>query len=319
MRFIRTGFSILELLLSVALLSILMLVMGQVLSNSTEAWKRGRSKITRFQQARQAFETLQQRLASANLATYWDYEYDPTAPTLPTRYRLRSDLTFRCGTAHSLLSPPDLGKLQGHALIFSAPLGADQEPRMERFRSVMNLCGFYVGHVKSPDLPPRAEEFGLTQQTQFGLFEFSQPMSLPALLGASTGPVVLPVTDSRLVAENVILLILLPWVINEGAADSPIIPAPDFQYDASLHEHQLPAALRVIMVAMDDDSADWITAVGKADQLIPSGLFENATSAVQISSDLRQLEAHLNHGLARRITHHIFDTTLSMQPSRWES
>ena len=296
-----------------------MLIMGQIISNSTDAWRRGRSKITRFQQARQAFETLQQRLASASLAPYWDYEYDAAAPTIPTQYGLRSDFVFRSGKAEATISPPSNGRLQGHAMIFTAPLGAHEDSAKVRFRSLINLWGCYVGFFETSTLLPRAEEFGLNGRAHFGLYEFCQPL-MP--VSESDAPVAAPavsISNPQFVAENVILLVIRPLAASADSPPSPYSMAQDFRYDSAEHGHQLPASVRVIMVAIDKDSANWVTDADKFDQLIPENLFEFAASAEQIDTDLRRLESHLNQGLGKRLSYQIFDTTLQLSPSRWES
>jgi uncharacterized protein (TIGR02599 family) len=310
----KLGFSILELLLSISLLAVLMLIIGQILSNSTRAWERGRSKITRFQQARQAFETVQQRLASATLAPYLDYEYNSSAPSIPVSYGRRSDLVFRSGEARSLIGQSGSGQLSGHALIFTTAAGLDQGPSRERFRSLLNLCGFYVSHGPPANVPGRGGEFGLTTTPQFGLFEFCQPTtySPPTNAGGLIAAAPIPAVAPRLLAENIFLLLILPLAPIEFGAFTYSPKTPSLRYDSSEHHHRLPLSVRVIMIAMDEASAVRVRDMGISSKLVPPYLFKSVTTSIEIDNDLHALEDHLNSDLASSISYQIFDTTLQL-------
>ena len=322
MRRSRHGFSLIELLLSMAVLSIMLVILGQVITNSTNAWSLGRGKITRYQEARQAFETIQQRLSQATLATYWDYEYDPSAPTIPTAYAPRSSLIFRCGEAPSVLTGLAGGDLTGHAIVFTAALGRDTSPEHGRFRALLNLCGFYVSHGPDESVPVKGKQAGLKDVKRFRLFEFCQPANeLPLFATTSTptspwtGPV--GVDHARPLAENIILLVLAP--VNNGVQANPNDIAPGYSYDAAAYNHELPAELRIIMVAMDEASAIRIGEGPAEKNLLPTGLFKNAASPADIDRDLRTLQDHLNTGLGVQVAYQIFDTVIPLPASRWNS
>lgn len=322
MRQARHGFSLIELLLSMAVLSIMLVMLGQVITSSTNAWTLGRGKITRFQEARQAFETIQQRLSQATLATCWDYEYDPAAPTIPTAYVPRSNLIFRCGDARSVLTGHTEGDLTGHAVAFTAALGRDTAPEHGRFRALLNLCCFYVSHGPDKSVPQQGKRAGLEAVRRFRLFEFCQPASELPLFATSSnttstwaGPV--GVEHSRALADNIMLLVLAP--MSGGVTVSPHAIAPDYSYDAAAHDHELPAALRVIMVAMDEASAIRLRDGHAEDDLLPAGIFKNVASSADIERDLRTLQDHLDRELDVRIAYQIFDTTIPLPASRWNS
>ncbi len=127
-------------------------------------------------------------------------------------------------------------------------------------------------------------------------------------------PPTVPIADApvRVLAENIIALVLLPELSphDADAATDPI--APHFQYDSragditSRTKHQLPPLLRVVMVAIDEPSAARLNPPGSttppAVLSILGTLFRDASS---LDDDLGKLSTVLNNN---NINYRIFDT-----------
>src|SRR5262245_57513174 len=78
------GFTLVELLLSMTILSIIMILSVQVVGQTQKIWTQGVNRLERFREARMAFENISQDLQQAVLNTYLTYKYnDGTHPIVP--------------------------------------------------------------------------------------------------------------------------------------------------------------------------------------------------------------------------------------------
>ena len=64
----RTGFTLLELLVSLTILSIIVVMLLQIINSASTNWQRVTDNAKAFESARAAFELLQQTLSQATLA-----------------------------------------------------------------------------------------------------------------------------------------------------------------------------------------------------------------------------------------------------------
>ena len=80
------GFTILELLVATAVLSLILVVMLSLITQTSSVWRSSSARIEAFQSARRGFENLTRSLEQATLNTYWDYDN----PSNPTIYRRKS-------------------------------------------------------------------------------------------------------------------------------------------------------------------------------------------------------------------------------------
>ena len=159
------GFTLVELLVSTAIIALIMLMLVQVTNNITSAWRSTAEKVEKFQGARDGFEAMTRRISQATLNTYWDY-YDvsgvtrnqSTAPQnfLPFSYGRQSDLRFisgpMTGPSWSLTYGSSVtGTLSSywptHGIFFQAPLGtiayADQ-PFYSAMDNMLNTWGYFL-------------------------------------------------------------------------------------------------------------------------------------------------------------------------------
>jgi uncharacterized protein (TIGR02599 family) len=126
------AFTLVELLLSMTILSILMLVVVNVIGIVQQQWTRSNSRVTAFREARMAFDVISRNLSQATLNTYWMTKEDPLFRDAAgidvvkgTGYERQSELEFVCGKTTGLLTRaagrPSL--YPGHGVFFQAPLG----------------------------------------------------------------------------------------------------------------------------------------------------------------------------------------------------
>ncbi len=161
-----SAFTLVELLVSTAIITLIMLVLVGITNQTSQTWRYTTDKIEKFQSARDGFESMTRRLSQATLNTYWDYlGIVPPSNTLaprskiittneyknfiPISYGRMSELRFLSGpmtNSPSASLVPGAGNGGGgdderhwptHGVFFQAPLGlvTDDAPT----KSALNL------------------------------------------------------------------------------------------------------------------------------------------------------------------------------------
>ena len=129
------GFTLAELLVSMAVLSVLLLMLTQLLAQIQSTWTYSESRISQFREARVAFDIITKNLSQATLHTYLDYERDQNNQVI--NYKRQSELHF------ITMEASDLGTNKpGHAIFFQAPLG--RTDRYTNLENLFNARGYYV-------------------------------------------------------------------------------------------------------------------------------------------------------------------------------
>lgn len=189
------GFSLIELLVSTAVLSMLLIMVFQMLKGMQTTWKRTRQDVGEFKDARQAFEEITRRVSSATLNTYFSYRYDDQLVNGATIRMGReiipqSELHFVCGPADELgiaqKNSSQVGQRYTHAIFFQAPFGfcidedknkADQL-QYERMNGLMNAWGYYIEfNTDELDRPQMLNQLDNSPKPRprYRLMEFRQP------------------------------------------------------------------------------------------------------------------------------------------------
>ncbi len=110
------AFTLIELLLSMTILTVLMLIVTNVISVVQKTWVRANSKVSEFREARGAFDTVARNLSQATLNTYWQsvdplgnatktFQKTGASPNsvLANAYVRQSELQFVSGPCNSIL------------------------------------------------------------------------------------------------------------------------------------------------------------------------------------------------------------------------
>ena len=154
-RWRRSGFTLVEMLVSLAVLAVILTVLAQANSALSNAVRETTSKVRAFQAARDAFEAMTRRISQATLNAYDDTAAN-TSLTV-TGYSRASELRFICGPAS--LNATALNGQSGpifpataaniyhptHAIFFQAPLGKfSAAPGAANLVQMLNTCGYYI-------------------------------------------------------------------------------------------------------------------------------------------------------------------------------
>lgn len=317
------GFSLLEVLITLALILIVLVVLLGFVANVDRLWKT--TATDPFVEAESAFENIGAHLACATLEPYQDYA-DATGafrtasspvsftPDHPAR---RSDLAFVCG--------PDATWLAGSGrttvsdgVFFVAPQGYTQADAHLGLEHLLNALGYFVDFGDETDAPA----FILTgsHRWRWRLKEIMQPTEALGIYATPTStawlqPLVQANAVTPVLAENVIALIVLP---ERSASDTGAALAPAFNYDSRdasnpVTRNQLPPRVRLALVAIDEASAQVLSAQNGAQppSLVPANLFN---AAAQLDADLASLDAALT---GRQIQHRILQREIVLPAAAW--
>ena len=340
------GFTLIEVALSMVILSVILLISVQVLNQTQRAWKRGVARVEQFREARMAFESITENLRQAILNTYQAYQYNtgdtPTIPTSmtqsPTKYIRQSELQFITGQAQSLLPGAQTSALVSHAMFFQARLGLSDRDGYEGLSRLLCGRGYFIMYSGNDAFRPKHVN---TQSMRFRLFEYRPTAEENTIYSAKRGQWFIKApgnvitasetldtpADTRPIAENIIALIISPQVTADDAAlkkDTPWWIAPKYAFDSSDlvnvtyaspqgTQHMLPPRVVITLVAIDESSARKLALKypETMPQLVPSGAF---TLADNRQKDLKALAANLH---AEQLNYQVFSTTINMRNSKW--
>ncbi|MEI9998879.1 MAG: Verru_Chthon cassette protein C [Verrucomicrobiota bacterium] len=268
------GVTLIEMLVSVAILLILMTIIFSIIQIASQAWKKSVQSTSAMQQARVAFERMTRNLSQATLNTY--YAYYPPGATPPTYYMRQSELQFISGSTPVSGTTPFISSSAGnaaqitHAVFFQAPLGVVDPSNTASYgalNSLLNACGYFVifgNDTLRPgffttlaNAPPNEMRFRLMEYLQpsenLGIYTTSAVSQsggavpswisngIPDLAAAQASPVTV-----RPLASNIVALIIMPEQFANGASGVQANTAPvstqanTYNYDSAYQASTLP-------------------------------------------------------------------------------
>lgn len=337
----RSAFTLVEILVSTAVLAFLLLILLSITSQVSSTWRQTSGKTEQFRQAREAFDAISRRLARATLNTYWDYD-DPAAPS---QYVRQSELRFLSGPMSSVVTgaPPAGKSWPGHGVFFQSPLGA-AEPGLTNLvglNSLLNTWGYFVEFGGDDSYRPGILNGTAVQDRwRFRLCELIQPANQMSVYQYTSGtngsgkPKNLTYTGAEwfepalsqpgntrpvhVLAENVIALVILPKLSSQEDANGTDL-APDYLYNSTdtktdpviNPKNQLPPLAQVTMVVIDENSARRLESGTTMPDLGLDQLFKTAS---QYEADLATLEKTL---IDKRISYRVFTTTVRLSEAKW--
>ncbi len=331
----NNGFTLLEVLITLAILLVVLVAMVQFMGSVDQAWKSAAADP--FAEAQDAFDTMTRNLAAATLASYQDYADNKGAfrsgpGFAPDHLARRSDLDFVCGpsTGAGGLLTSSGRTTTGSSVFFLAAKGYTQSDAHAGMEGLLNAMGYFVEFGADDAAPSFVLSRG--QTWRWRLKQVLQPAeSLQIFAPDQTSakwlqPLVPTGAVLPVLAENVATLIVLP---QRGVNDTAAALAPSFGYDSRdttnrLTLYQLPPRLDVILVAIDETSAALLAAQDGSNPppLISVDFFQHgaqsdaAVQASQLSADLATVDQSLT---SRKIGHRIFQREILLPASSWSN
>lgn len=332
----RHGFSLVEVLVSMTILAILLMIIAQMIGMTQQTWSRSNARINQFREVRFAFDLITKNLSQATLGSYlMDERETPGDPTSPVkRYLRKSDLQFICGEAQTLV-PAGGGRTSGHAVFFQAPLGVIGDPANAGLSSLLCARGYFVQYGSDEDFRPNFIK-SIAAKKRFRVMEYSPYAETNSIYSAPDGKWFEDAGTAikndetsdtrgftRPIADNIILLLLSPRHKTEVNDDGDVSIAPKYEYDSTKiansntpeypteqgSQHLLPPLIRVVMVAIDEQTAERLELANKLEGLVSSPTGATFGSAATLDRDLATLEESLR---SMRVNYRVFSTTIGL-------
>jgi uncharacterized protein (TIGR02599 family) len=355
---VSRGFSLVEVMVAMAILSVLMLIISQMLGQMQRTWSSSVSKLSHFRDGRRVFDVMKRNLSQATLNTYLRYLYtaggaNPFTPfasgaqaaevpgVVPNQYVRFSELQFICGPSQQVIPGARGASNPGHALFFYAPLGFSST--QSHLPSSLNGRGYFVefggdGSFRPPFLQGRVEERFRYRLMEYLLptenitvYDNSVPFAtyLASFTQWAEGPVQ---AWSRPVADNIVGLFVSPksptTALGGGVGDGRSLVAPNYFYNSAdpaflsgggqpITSHQLPPAVELVMVVIDEQSAVDLArreGSGSSLNLDSLGVFAGNASETGFRQDLDRLQQFMN---SQKVNFRVFTSTVALRNSRW--
>ena len=322
-RVFAAGFTILELLVAMAILSIMVVLMLGVLQSTSDTWRRNTDRTKAFAAARAAFESMTRSISAATLNTYQDY-YDANRSNrvsgsltfVPDVYGRRSDLHFTTGT--NLVTGQ-----RGGAIFMTVPFDYESNNTNDYSSGQLNGIGYFVRFTTNSLRPA-----GVTNNPhRYRLMQFLQPTEQLMVMNTTNTAWftnnVNANTNIFPIADNVVAFAVLPKLSDRESTNAGIL-ATNFSYDTRMtwssgaqptNMHQLPPVVQVIMVVLDESSAKRIengpTEPTAALGFDPASVF---TSPATLETDLGTISSNLS---TKRLNYRIFRSEIPIRSAKW--
>ncbi len=181
------AFTIVELTVSIAVLSLLMVLVLSTVDQTQRIWVRNTAKIAQFQASRDAFEAMTRNLSQATLNTYYEVEFKPglnPGTQYPVLYYRGADLHYVSGKAsQQKLLDGDEDTYPTQGVFFQAPLGVTSDTvniggedvrKYRGLNSLMTAVGYYLKWGPDENVPPPIRD-RITERKRVRLMELIQP------------------------------------------------------------------------------------------------------------------------------------------------
>jgi len=348
------AFTLVELLVSIAVLSIFVLVLSTLSEGTFRLWRGTASSVQMFDGARAAFDIMGKRLGQATLNTYLDY-YDASwkrrvpgnSSFVPAEYARASDLHFLSGRNALVLG--NATAHPAHGVFFFAPLGfTDNSAAYRDLPNLLNPTAYFVEFGDDAGTQPGFLQGKLPSRNRYRLVEVVQPSqnftAYPKFTDGDdpsndrdwitgTGGLAAATGAKHYLAENVIALVLRPELserdalaISPGSKPwNPILASNgNYTYDSrasvaptanAITARQFAQLPPLLRVVMV--AVDETSAARVANGSTPPAVFDTSTLFVdpdQLDADLALLEQRL---ASNRIRYRVFNTVLPLRGAKW--
>lgn len=331
------GFTLVELLLAAGILSLLVALLLNMVTQTSKTWRATSGKIEQFRNARDAFDSVTRRVSHATLNSYLDYDN----PANPKAYVRQSELRFLSGPATNIIGTL-ASNMHGMAVFFQAPNGFSTNSTNSILQNALNTWGYFIEYAADTNSRPGFLPSGApAPRFRYRLMELMEPTESLSIYNYTSGNPAYtnidwisnsltmgPNRPVHVVAENVIAMILLPKMSpgDMGTTYTPSSLAPNYIYDSStnlnsalaypnnaiLNTHnQLPPVVQVTLVAVDEASAVRYPAYYAGLSNTIGGLFSDAS---RFSNDISLLQSNL---AAKQMNFRVFTTDVMLKGAKW--
>jgi uncharacterized protein (TIGR02599 family) len=329
----QIGFSLIELLVSVAVIVLMLVMLTELSSNIQKNFSSTVAKSEQFRAARAALEAITWRLSQATLNTTWEYDN----PNNPTSYLRSSDLRFETGPTDTLLSGSST-QFPSHAVFFQAPgvllknpVNSNSYQPNSRLEELLNTMGFFVEYKSDSGYRPpflgslvparkRYRLMALVEPSEDFLHTMNHSSSKLWFQQSAT-------SRARVLADNVVGIVFWPRLSRRDDPSGTQLttnyaynsaPSGALALSQSVRENQLPPVVTVTLVAIDEKSAARLAQqYSSAPPVWESNWFTNVS---QYDSDIQKVKDRLSGAdgvITVPVEYRIFTADVPLRASRW--
>lgn len=325
----RAAFSLIELLISLTVLSVLVVLAASLIGSIQDVWKRSSARTEQFRSARQALETVSARLSQATLNPYWSLD----STINPTRYERQSELRFFTGPATSTIGTT-LGNgtvVPGSAVFFQASTGYFTNSTDSRLITALNTWGYYVEYGPDSSRPSFITSSMIPTKNRFRLIEFIDPSDDLTVFKRTSGNSTYTGKDwfttplatagnRRVLADNIVAFVALPRLSTTEDSSGTAL-SPTYTYDTTAinatprlnPKNQLPPIVDIAVVAISETTANRITWGSSPPDFGTGSLFQNAAD---MDADLETLRTNIER---MNLSARVFRTSVPISAARWST
>ena len=365
-----SGFTLIEILLSTTIFLTLMVVALSMFGKTSQIWQRSTDEAKAFQSARLAFDLLTRNLSQATLNTHMEYVdsgsnfvTSGSYNNMPVKYARQSDLQFFNNTAAANLTPGTYNT--GQAVFFQFPGGyttqtvASGSLAYAGMEQLMNACGYFIQYEDEAKFRPTSTRFKIVPVTKYR-YRLMQALqrteaNLIYTSGTSNPPLWVTGTANSAdksavpIADNVVFLMIKPFDPSQSGT-LQLFTQSSYLYNSrpngpdvatfdtvtgkqALTENQLPPAVQVIMIAIDEPSARRLD-TGSATQhalftdiqsngvqISGSGAIYHVNKPLETAGFVAGVEALFQKPPTKYkippINYRIFSTVIPLRESKW--
>jgi uncharacterized protein (TIGR02599 family) len=343
-------------MVAAAILAMLVVLLLNMVTQTSKTWRTTSGKIEEFRDARDAFDTITRRLSQATLNTYLDYDN----PTNPQAYMRQSQLRFLSGPTTNILGNILTTTNPMMSVFFQAPTGFSTNASNSILQNALNTWGYFLEYGSDSNSRPSFLPTGAPPaRYRYRLMELMEPTENLSVYNYTSGTNSsgaynsttytnvdwisnsMTLTTNRpahVLAENVIALIFLPklsptdiatWNTSSSNYYSTASLAPNYIYDSSQNlnsnspidsnldtHNQLPPVIQVTMVAVDETSA--IRFANTYSNLMNSSTPQGYANLFQSASNLpADLQTLGSILTAKGFNYRIFTTDVMIKGAKW--
>lgn len=336
----KGGFSLIELMVAMGILSVLMLMLTVLLEQIQKSWRFSESRISQFREARVAFDVMTKNIGQASLNTYWDLK-DEDGDGVYDGYFRTSELHFATMKAADLNVTGAQAPV-GHAVFFQAPLGFSTEYR--NLNNLFNGRGYFVAFGGDKRFKPSFVK--TDERFRFRLMEFRPPAEsnqifddgqleraegVPQVFDQwyrQAGGVGEGSFEDHLnpLAENIISLFVSPRdsleSVGGARGDTFSKIAPEYEFDSNTpkgvgfeaYAQQIPPLVRVTMIAIDEAAAVRYENGQTPPAEFTSPFNNRFEDSRKYDEDIEVMSRELNDN---GISHKVFSSLVMLRSSKW--
>lgn len=340
------GFSLIELMVAMGILSILLLMLTVLLDQVQRGWRFSEARVSQFREARVGFDLMAKNVGQASLNTYWDMVMNPDGTV--ERYAPTSELHFiTVNKIENEISATNTQEPRGHAVFFQAPLGFS--PAYRNLNNLFNGRGYFVSWGSDKNFKPSF--VNSPERYRFRLMEFRPPAESNQVFEdgkeerESGKPQeftewykqALNVGDGNFeshlnpLAENIVAIIISPRDSIEDSVntrrqnfskiapnysynsnDETRVKNPDDEYSSFVQ--QVPPLIRVTMVAIDEGSAVRMENGSSMPDVVARALGNRFQNTANFEEDVKELSAVFDE---ENVGYKVFSTLVLLRSAKW--